>query len=190
MEQFTKKDTNPMTWKEFDELVNNLLVQVRAHFGDRRIDCVTPLHRTGGIVGGMLAIKLGIVPILPVQFKYSYNPTRIDQIAELPKMLIDIPVNPTILFAEGNTSGGSVAKKAAVLIHASYPAATIYLATLTRVYGGFETIDGIERVFHGALTNEKFVASVDEAEKLNLRRGITIFPWENTEHELADINAG
>jgi len=50
-------------------------------------------------------------------------------------------------------------------------------------------LDGIEKVFYGTMTNENFKATPEEAESLGLRKGITIFPWEKAESELADINA-
>lgn len=190
MNQYTQKDTNPMSWQEFDELTDNLVKKIREYFGGTdKVHVVSQLHRTGGIVGGVLAIKMGVVPLLPVQFKYSYNPTEIKQIISIPDILVPVPEEMNIILAEGNTSSGSIAKKATKAIKEKYPKAKIYLATLTKVYGGFEELDGIEKVFYGAMTNENFKASPEEAQKLGLRRGITIFPWENTESELADINA-
>jgi hypothetical protein len=54
---------------------------------------------------------------------------------------------------------------------------------------GPEALEGIERVFYGRMTDENFEASEDEKKKFSLRSGITIFPRENVEDELADINA-
>jgi hypothetical protein len=133
-----------------------------------------------------MAIKLGVVPMLPVQFKHS--PEKIDQISSLPEMLVEVPDSPNILFCEGNTSAGSVSKKAAKLIKEKYPNSKIYLATLTKVYGGPEQIEGIEKVFYGILTNENYKAKDEEVEKLGLRKGITIFPWEKSEDELKELN--
>ena len=71
MKPFTKTDTNPMSWREFKSLVDKLIVDVNAYFSQRdgRIDVISQLHRTGGVVGSMMAIKMKIVPLLPVQFK-------------------------------------------------------------------------------------------------------------------------
>jgi len=132
---------------------------------------------------------MGIIPLLPVQFKYSHNPTKINQIISVPDILVDIPEDMNIILAEGNTSLGKVAMEAAKAIKAKYPKSKIYLSTLTKVYGGFENLDGIEDVFYGAITNEKFKATPEEVIKLGLREGITIFPWENTKEELSAVNA-
>ena len=65
-----------MSWDEFNELTNILIKKITDYFSDtKQVHVVSQLHRTGGIVGSVLAIKMEIVPLLPVQFKYSYNPT-------------------------------------------------------------------------------------------------------------------
>lgn len=178
-----------MSWAEFDELIGVLIKKINSHFGNKKPDVIAQLHRTGGIVGSVLAIKMGIVPLLPLQFKYSYNPTKITQITSVPDILVDVPEDMNVILAEGNTGTGSIAKEAAKAIKAKYPKAKVYLATLCKVYGGFEKLDGIEDVFYGTLTDEKFVATDEEKKKLSIRPKITIFPWENKKDELNDINS-
>lgn len=188
--KYTQKDTNSMAWPEFDELINVLIRKITEHFGDaKNVHVISQLHRTGGIVGSILAIKMGVIPLLPVQFKYSYNPTKINQIISIPDILVDVPEDMSIILAEGNTSSGSIATTAAKVIKEKYPKAKIYLATLSKVYGGFEELEGIEKVFYGTLTDEKFKATDEEKARLKLRPKITIFPWENPIEELRDINA-
>ena len=192
MSNYTEKDTNPMSWDEFDHLIDVLIEKINKYFNkqNQKVDVISQLHRTGGIIGSTLAIKMKIIPLLPVQFKYSYCPTKITQIISVPDILIDVPEDMNIILAEGNTSSGSVAKEAAKVIKAKYPKAKIFLATLTKVYSGFEELEGIEKVFYGTMTNEKFKASPEEVAKLGLREGITIFPWESAKEELSDINNG
>lgn len=191
MSNYTEKDTNPMSWEEMDGLINILIENINKYFNEQgqKVYVISQLHRTGGIVGSLLAIKMGIIPLLPVQFKYSYNPIKINQIISVPDLFVEVPEDMNIILAEGNTSSGKVAMEAAKVIKAKYPKAKIYLATLTKVYGGFENLEGIEKVFYGAMTNEKFMATPEEVIKLGLREGITIFPWENSKEELSAINA-
>ncbi len=181
---FSKKDTNPMTWQEVDELIDVLLTRI-----PKDINVIAPLLRTGGIVGGILSIKMKVLTMLPVQFKYSYNPTQINQILSIHDILSPIPTPMNVLLCEGNTSSGSIATKAAAAIKEKYPQAKIYLATLTKVFGGNEKLEGIEEVFYGVMTDENFKASEEEYKNLKLRKGITIFPWESVDDELSDINA-
>ena len=180
-----------MVWGEFESLVVALASKITSYFGngEGKINVISPLLRTGGIVGGMLAVKMRVIPMLPVQFKYSYRPTLTKQIFSVPELLGDLPDPMSVLLCEGNTSTGNAAVKAAEVIKAKYPQAKIYLATLTKVYGGPERLDGIEKIFYGALADERFKASDEERNKLGIRRGITIFPWENIDDELADINS-
>ncbi len=70
-----------------------------------------------------------------------------------------------------------------------YPTATIYYATVAKVYGGPENIDNAKEYFFGIQTNEYFKASANEEKRLGLRPKITIFPWETAAYELADINS-
>lgn len=176
-----------MTWNEAEILAGILISKIAA--SDIAINVITPLLRTGGIVGGMLSIRMRVPLMLPVQFKYSYKPTAVNQILSIPDILVDIPEPMNVLICDGNTSSGLTATKSAAAIKARYPQAKIYLATLTKVYGGPEALDGIEKVFYGRMTDENFKANEEEKAKLNLRSGITIFPWESVEDELADINA-
>lgn len=190
MNTYTEKHINRMEWQEFDALIEVLIEQITEHLGGtENIHAISPLLRTGGIVGSVLAIKMGIIPMLPVQFKYSYNPTEITQIISVPDILVPIPEDANIILAEGNTSSGSIAQRAARAIKEKYPKANTYLATLSKVYGGFDKLENIEKVFYGVMTNEDFKATPQEVTTLGLRDGITIFPWEKTEDELADLNA-
>ncbi len=79
--------------------------------------------------------------------------------------------------------------RAADAIHEKYPKAKIYLATLVKVFGCPDRLDGIEHVFHGVMSDENFKATEEQKKELDLRQGITVFPWERAEDELADINA-
>lgn len=174
-----------MSWEEFGSLTDNLAVQL-LHSGIR-FTVVAPLLRTGGVVGTMLAVRFRIVTMLPVQFKNFYNPSAIKQMLPVPDILIpEGPLN--ILLCEGNTSSGATATAAAEKIKEKYPEANIYLATATKVFGGPAQLPQIERIFYGRLTDENFVASKEEILQYDLRQGITIFPWEHSEDELADIN--
>lgn len=186
--EYKKEDINNMSWEEFDILINKLISDVDLYFKgfNQKIDLITPLHRTGGIIAGIISIKLGVIPLLPVQFKHSTE--GVDQISTLPELLIDLPENPNILFCEGNTSAGSVSKKAVKLIKEKYPKSKIYLATVAKVYGGPEEIEGIEKIFYGTLTNENSKATKEETAKMQIREGITIFPWEKVEDELSELN--
>lgn len=55
--------------------------------------------------------------------------------------------------------------------------------------GGANYIEEVEEYFYGITTDERLMAIEDERVKLNIRRGITIFPWENCKDEIQQINS-
>ena len=183
--------TNTVSWEEFDQLVDRLQQDIEAFFSTQSvsIDVVSPLHRSGGVLGSILAVKLRVIPLLPVQIKSSYQPRRLTQVSTLSDLLVDLPEAPTILLCEGNTNSGLTAARAAAVLHEKHPTAKIYLATLAKVFDGPEQIDGIEHIFTGVLTDENFTATPKQLADGSIRPGITIFPWENAEDELVDVNA-
>ncbi|KND47096.1 MAG: hypothetical protein AB199_01550 [Parcubacteria bacterium C7867-004] len=189
MNMLSIEDTNRMSWNEVDECKDRLFKQIEAEFTDPESLIIAPLLRTGGIVGGMLSIKLRAVQMLPLQFKYLYNPTKISQLLSIPDFLAEVPSPMNVVLCEGNTSSGSTAIKASAAIREKYPHAKVYLATLTKVFGGPEELEGIEKIFYGRQTDEGFKATAEEKESLDLREGVTVFPWENADDELSDLNA-
>ena len=187
MKKYTKEDVYQVTWEELDKLVSNLVAEMSED--NLRIHVISPILRSGGVLATMLANKLNVVPMLPVQFKYSYQPLQLHQVSSLPDLLVDLPGHVNILLCEGNLSAGTTATAAAELLREKYPYAKIYLAALTKVYGCPEKLEGIEKVFYGQLTDESFVATLEEKESMRIRSGMTVFPWEDASAELADINS-
>lgn len=139
-------------------------------------------------MGGILAIKMKVVKMLPVQFKYYYNPVEIKQLMEIPEILVDIDNPINVLLCDGNTGTGATAIKAAKIIKEKYPTAKIYLATITKVFNCSEKLEGIEEIFYSRMSEETHKASEQEKKNYNLRSGITVFPWETAEDELKDVN--
>src|SRR3989344_9503839 len=182
MTTFTTKDANLMNWEEFSQITDDLISKINTYFEDKeKINVITPLLRTGGIIGGILSIKMKVFTMLPVQFKYSYNPKAVNQVISIPDILINISQPMNILLCEGNTSTGALAMKAVTSVKEKYPEAKIYLATLTKIHDGPKRLEGIEEIFYGRLTDEKLTATEEERVKYNLLTGITIFPWENAD---------
>ena len=95
-----------------------------------------------------------------------------------------------ILICENNTSSGATARAAIAHLKTLFPAAKLYYATVAKVFGGPDSFEGVENYFFGVRTNERFLASPAQMKEFSLRPGITIFPWEITEHELEEMNNG
>jgi hypothetical protein len=187
---YSVDDINPMSYEEYGAIIDALTEQIREHCQryHLQIDLVAPILRSGGIPGNIVAIKLGISQILPLQFKYEHKPTKITQLLPLPD-LTALPELPRILICENNTVTGATALAAINLLKARFPQSELLYATVAKVYGGLDLTDLVSRYFFGVVTDEKFrLSDVEQVDK-NVRPKITIFPWENAVEELRAINA-
>jgi len=185
MRTYTKDDANPMSWTEYGAAVQALLDKILA--SGQTFDAIAPILRSGGIPGNLLAIRLQITRLIPLQFKYRTHPARLEQMNPLPKSIGNCP---NILICENNTSTGTTARAAIAHLKKIFPATRLHYATVAKVFGGPDSFEGVENYFFGVHTNERFLASPAEIKKLALRPGITIFPWEILEHELQEMNNG
>ncbi|OGM11379.1 hypothetical protein A2Z22_01185 [Candidatus Woesebacteria bacterium RBG_16_34_12] len=190
--KFTDKDTNPMSYEEFGKVVNKLIKKLEDYSKAKGVnfDIVAPLLRSGGVPGSIISIHFQITRIFPIQFKWFYNPKlELRKLLSIPKILQNIPKNPNILICETNTGTGETAKAAIKLIRKQFPKCKLYYATVAKVFGSPNRFKEIEEYFYGIQTDENLIASKIQIKELNLRKKITIFPWESVKHELDDINA-
>jgi hypoxanthine phosphoribosyltransferase len=185
----TLDDVNCMSWDEFGNTFEALHQSISTYCAERGVafDIIVPILRSGGITGCALAIRLAVLAVLPVQFTRLKGSDDPKQLLSFPSILTNVPKVPRILICESNTDRGEIAKCAIELVLSKYPNAQLYYATLTRVFGGPTSFEGVERYFFGRETNERFVASPADVAALNLRLGMTIFPWERAEDELAQL---
>lgn len=193
MNNYSLKDTNPMNWSEFGEIMDELVTEIDEYFKTRnqKIDTISPILRNGAIPATIIGNKLQIIPMLPVQVKYDYSQNKPVQLFPFSKPFKDIlGIAPNILICECNTFSGESARMAASIIQEAYPDAHLFYATVTQVFRRQEIdLSIFEHIFVGRKTNENFEANQREEKELNLRSQITIFPWETAEFELNDINA-
>lgn len=189
--KYAVEHTNPMLYQEFGEIVKKLIRKLENYCakGKIKFDIVAPILRSGGIIGSILAVHFEITRLMPIQLKYDYHPTRLKQLLSLPQLLQSIPLAPNILVCETNTNSGDTAKAVFKILKKEMLDAKFYYATVVKVFGSPDVFEGVEKYFWGVQSNENFVSNKKKMEKLKLRPKITIFPWENVEHELRDINA-
>jgi hypoxanthine phosphoribosyltransferase len=64
-----------MSWDEFGDIVNKLIVDIQEFSNANSIhfDAIAPILRNGAIPGTIIANKLDITTILPIQVKYDYK---------------------------------------------------------------------------------------------------------------------
>ncbi len=190
---FTLEDTNKMDWQEFGNIVDKLAADINNYCDVNNItfDAVAPILRNGAIPGTIIANKLEIVTLLPVQVKYDYSIKKPIQIFPFEKPLDkDLGDTPKILVVESNTFTGQSAKLSTDIIKKAYPQAELYYATVTRVYRLNEVkLSMYKEYFYGVMTNENFEADEQKEKELQLRSKITVYPWETAEEELKEINS-
>ncbi len=184
MRIYNKDDTNPMSWEEYGAAVQTLFDKINT--SGVSFDAIAPIMRSGGIPGNVLAIRLQITRIIPLQFKYLSQPARLEPMNPMPVQPTTDPLN--ILICENNTSTGATARAAMSHLKRMFPQSKLHYATVAKVFGGPDSFEGAEAYYFGVQTNERFLASPIQMKEFSLRPSITLFPWEIVEHELKEIN--
>lgn len=185
---FDASHTNPMGWEEFHTIVSDLATRLLAYQRQHgfTFDAVAPLLRSGAIPGTMLASKLRVVPMVPLQIKHDYAAQQVGiKLRPAVPDGLDAAAPLNILVAECNTYTGRSARAACTLLRETFPNARLHYACVTKVYGGPERIADYDSQHIGVHTDEAFKGK----SHMDLRPGITIFPWETVEHQLEDANA-
>lgn len=186
---YTEEHTNKMTWSEFGTICDKLVSDIKN--SGIKFDAITPILRSGMIPATIIANKLQILNILPVQVKCVHNPNDVKQMLPIMKpMDSNFPSNPKILVVEANTFSGKSATKVYEILKSEFANVELYYATVTRVFRKpINELEMYKKYFFGVMTDEELIASEEEKTKYKLRDKITIYPWETTEYELEDINA-
>jgi hypothetical protein len=139
----------------------------------------------------MLANRLKILNVIPIQYKYDYtiNKPILLMLSKLPP-LIKNKRRSNILIVEGSYYSGKTAQQVSKEIHKLLPYSKLHFACFTKVYDDQNTDDGFASNTYAVLTNEASKLSSKAAKKMGVREGVTIFPWEEIEVELADSQDG
>jgi hypothetical protein len=178
-----------MSWSEYEVELNNLSTKIIAYLTERKVkvDIVVPILRGGNIPATYLAYKLGVLTILPVQYKYFFLPGK----CELRRLLsIDkkysIKKDPVILLIEGNHCYGNQAKYAAKDLKEIFPKSRIIYGASNMDYKYQDVVTDVEVSFYGNLTNcckELTDAQCEELGIVNGYKSELLFPWESIEEE-------
>ncbi len=180
---FKIDDTNPMNWEEFHSIIDQLIFKIQK--SNISFSATAPILRSGAIPATMIANKLQIIPMVPLQLKYNQQQNGVDVVIppSTPKNLT-AQKQTNILVVESNTNSGKSQRKAFDEIQKILPNAILHYACVTKAYRKETTKNNYTSEFVGCLTDENFEGTDED----NLRPGITVFPWETAEYELNDIN--
>ncbi len=120
-----------------------------------QIDVVVPILRGGNIPATYLAYTLGVLQILPVQYKYFFidgKKCELRRISAIKKEGV-YKDNPTFLLVEGNHCYGNQAKYAARDLKKTFPNCKIIYAASNMDYNYQNVVEDAEVSFYGSLTN-------------------------------------
>lgn len=191
MSHIQKSDLRQISYQEFGQLLESLTQQITDYQHQRHLtfDLVIPILRSGAMAGIHLASKLNITHVLPVQYKYRYQPKEaILTLLQLPTPQYPIKPNSNILIADTNAVWGDLASKAIRDIHQQFPQAKAFFASTILDYS-IQQLPHIHHIFYGSYSNNKRTLTPDEAQQLGISNDIRIFPWEDLDQQWQDISS-
>jgi hypothetical protein len=186
-----RSDLRPLSYHEYGGLLETLTDRVSSLRRDRgiRLDAVAPILRSGAFPGAHLASRLGIITMLPVQYKHTYRPEcPVESRFALPSLEIELGAKPTILLADTNTVTGEVAARAAADLRTRWPHGELILATVMLDLS-LQAIPGIDHLIWAQRTNERRTLSSEQLVRAGLSNDVFVFPWENPDEQWAEIQA-
>lgn len=188
--QYKKEDFKKMSWEDYGKILENLGEKVEDYVKQNniKIDVVVPILRGGAFPGAFLAYKLGLLRIVPVQYKYFFTDGKIElrKILGFPKESLVLPVKPVFLLVEGNHCFGLTGTTAAKDLKTEFPDSKIIYAADTMDYG-YKKNDFADAIFYGKLTNETRVLTPEQCGEKGIENISNIFPWEDIEEEWTTV---
>jgi hypothetical protein len=188
--KYKKNDFKRLSWDEYFATIKILNRKITSYIKKNKlaIDAVVPILRGGAFPGTYLAYQLGVLKIIPVQYKYFY----IDKKAELKAIMsfngANLPKNPVLLLVEGNHCYGLTAQTAAKDIKKALPDSKILYAA-DNMDCNYQKNEYADAIFYGILTNECRELSPEQARKKGIYPGSYLAPWEVMKEEWETVNA-
>lgn len=173
-----------MSWTEFGEILSGLIKRAEVLNKTLAIpfDTIVPVLRSGAFPGYATSIALAIrniAPVYVIRGNCSFATDALSALAQAKHALI----------CEVNVMSGKTVKNLSALFAKEYPKVMLSLLAVAWAHGTDEKVPGFENILIGRKTNERGIATQEEEKRLGLRTGATLFPWENLELELIDINS-
>ncbi|MDD2515815.1 MAG: phosphoribosyltransferase [Candidatus Gracilibacteria bacterium] len=187
--QYSKEDYKKLSWDKYEEILEFLFLKIKNFLKENnlKVNCVVPILRGGNFAGTYLAYKLGIVKIIPVQYKYFFKQEKEEKIAELRKIFglpkdLNLGDKPVILVTENCHCFGTTAQIAIDEIKEQFPNSFVIYVADTVDYT-YKNIKGADIAFYGILTNDTKTLTSEECKNLGVDETTTLFPWEDLEEE-------
>lgn len=189
---YTEKDLDLVSWDRVDKLIEKIYLDVDNYIKDNnlKIRYIAPVLRGGGVAAIKLSHMFNVIDMLPIQLKYD---STINDV--LVKVNLDyikdtnIDSNECILLVEANHVSGKTANIAANMIRDKFGDVKIIYVSLSRDYSYKDSVKDVCFSTTGMYTNETKNLSREECLELGINYDlVTVYPWENIEEELFELN--
>ena len=192
--KYSEKDFDLISWERIDKFIDKIYSEVLNYItkNNLKIKYVAPILRGGGVPAIKLSHMFNVLDMLPIQLKYNTQTKKADTKINLDYVQdSSIKENECILLVEGNHVTGNTANIAVEIIRKKFGNnVKIIYVSLTRDYTYRNSVKNICFTSWGMTTNESKELSVEDCNTLNIDYTlISLYPWENINEELSQINS-
>ena len=190
---YTEKDLDLISWDRIDQFIDKIYLDVKKYIEENnlKIKWISPILRGGGVQAIKLSHMFNVIDMLPIQLKYNSRTQKVDLKVDL-DYVKDTKLNEDecILLVEGNHVTGTTANIAVDLLREKFGKdIKIIYVSLTRDYTYKDSVKNICYTTWGMTTNETKNLSKEECDNLGISYNlVSIYPWENDEEELMELN--
>lgn len=190
---YTKKDLDLISWERIDKFIEQIYNDVNNYLkaNNLSIRYITPIMRGGGIPAIKLSHMFNVIDMLPIQLKHNHETHGIDTKIGLEYVKnTEINENECILLVEGNHVTEETANIAVQMIKKKFgEGVKVIYVSLTRDYTYKDSVKNICFTTWAMTTNEMKELPKEECNELNINYNlVSVYPWENVEEELNELN--
>ncbi len=191
---FIEEDFDIVSW---DRLSNNIDLITKElseyiNLNNLNIKYIVPIMCSGLIPAVMLSEKLNIKDMLPIQIKYNYKKCTLDKKINFTNYnSLSLNDNECILLVEDKHVTGKTANLAVDMILEVLPNAKIIYVTISRDHYYKNCVKNVILNLSGFYTNESMNLTNEECNflKIDSKKLITIFPWEDVNEKIKQLNS-
>lgn len=191
--EYTEKDLDLISWERIDQFIEKIYQEVKQYLEEAHLSIryIVPIMRGGGVPAIKFSHLFDVVDMLPIQLKHNSETNAIDTKIGLDYVQnTDLQENECILLVEGNHVTGRTANIAANMLRQKFgETVKIIYVSLTRDATYENSVENVCFTTWAMTTNETKELSKEKCEKRNINYWlVSVYPWENVEEELKELN--
>lgn len=191
---FIEEDFDIVSWDRLSNNIDLISKQLSEYikFNNLEIKYIVPIMRSGLIPAVILSEKFNVKDMLPIQIKYNYQKCTLDKKIDFNNYnFLSLNDNECILLVEDKHVTGRTANLAVDMILEVLPNAKIIYVTLSRDYYYKDCVKNLILTLSGFYTNESMNLTKEECDllKIDSKKLITIFPWEDINEKMNQLNS-